>query len=113
MAKLWIVVDFKIHQAFIAETYCVNKDDPILMCSGKCYLSQQLKEAEEPHQQDLPFSSRLKMEISLFIKAFRFNFQLIAWAKPQRTTFPDHSILPDSSYLDSVFHPPETHFFYS
>lgn len=83
------------------------------MCSGKCYLSQQLEEAEEPHQQDLPLSSRLKMEIQLFIEALRFNLRPMTWASTQKTEFPDNSILPDSTYPDSVFHPPETHFLFS
>jgi hypothetical protein len=113
MAKLWIAVDFKINQAFIAENYCINKDDPVLMCSGKCYLSQQLQEAEEPYQQDLPFNAKLKIEIQLYLEAFCLTLRPVVWSATQSTEFPDHSILPVSAYLNSVFHPPETPFFYS
>jgi len=44
--KLGLLIDFKINQDFITENFCVNKNEPVIMCHGKCYLSQKFEEAE-------------------------------------------------------------------
>ena len=54
-----VILHWKINQDFITEKYCVNKDQPMLNCNGKCYLSKQLeqlelKEKEEREQYPSP-----------------------------------------------------------
>ena len=36
---------YQLNIDYIIETYCVNKEKPKLQCNGKCYLSKQLKKA--------------------------------------------------------------------
>ena len=33
---------YQLNIDYIIETYCVNKDKPVLQCNGKCHLSKQL-----------------------------------------------------------------------
>lgn len=41
---------YYINKKMIAEQLCVNKANPNLHCQGKCYLSKQLKKAEQQEQ---------------------------------------------------------------
>ena len=45
--SLAIYAYYAINKETIAKTLCVNKNKPLLHCNGKCYLSKQLKKAEE------------------------------------------------------------------
>jgi hypothetical protein len=47
VTKLYVEVDFLIHQTDIIEQLCENKDKPELQCNGKCYLMKQLQEVED------------------------------------------------------------------
>lgn len=38
---------YHINKAYIAQQLCINKNNPKLHCNGHCYLSKQLKKAEE------------------------------------------------------------------
>ena len=39
---------FWANQQWVAEAYCINKDEPLLMCQGKCYLQKVIEtEASE------------------------------------------------------------------
>jgi hypothetical protein len=40
-------VYYHINKAYIAQKLCENKDNPKLHCNGHCYLTKQLKAAEE------------------------------------------------------------------
>lgn len=43
-SKVYIYVDFLIHQDYIAKTLCLEKDKPKSTCAGNCQLSKELKE---------------------------------------------------------------------
>jgi len=45
-------LDYLVNYEFISEVLCINKDKPMSTCKGKCYLSQQLKEAQEIEKQN-------------------------------------------------------------
>ena len=37
---------------YISKVLCINKNEPIPTCNGKCYLSQQLKETKNTDKKD-------------------------------------------------------------
>ena len=43
LAKVAILIDYKINQDFIAEVLCINKEKSMTLCKGKCYLVDQLQ----------------------------------------------------------------------
>ena len=47
MASLGLCAYYEINKKMIADKLCVNKSNPQMHCNGKCYLSRQLKKAEE------------------------------------------------------------------
>ena len=40
-------IGYQINKAYIAEALCENRDKPQMHCDGKCYLSKQLKKAND------------------------------------------------------------------
>lgn len=68
LVKVWVVVDFTINQEYIAELFCVNKEEPITVCNGKCFLSDQLKRTEPQEPLTLPVNSSQKVQIQLFLE---------------------------------------------
>ena len=54
-----IYLDFEIRKEYIAKVLCVQKDQPITICGGKCYLNKRLKKAQQEDQQQSNTGSRL------------------------------------------------------
>lgn len=63
--KSALVLNYQINKKVIAATRCENRDKPEMRCDGKCYLSKQLKQAEEK-ENPVPNFNQLK-ELSPFI----------------------------------------------
>jgi hypothetical protein len=47
MQNIFILLEFKLNQNYIAAHLCENRDKPQLHCNGKCQLSKELKKADE------------------------------------------------------------------
>ena len=47
MVNVGIGVYYHLNKTYIAKQLCINKNNPSLHCNGHCYLSKQLKKAEE------------------------------------------------------------------
>jgi hypothetical protein len=52
ISQLLPYLDYFVNYEYISEILCINKEKPISNCNGKCYLSQQLKEAQQTEKQD-------------------------------------------------------------
>ena len=51
MVNVGIGVYYHINKEYITKQLCVNKNNPSLHCNGHCYLTKQLKKAEEGEKQ--------------------------------------------------------------
>jgi len=51
MVNVGIGVYYHINKEYISNQLCINKNKPALHCNGRCYLSKQLKKAEEGEKQ--------------------------------------------------------------
>ncbi len=50
--RLFILINFKIHQAYIARYLCENRNNPKAKCDGMCHLKKELnKNDEQKHDQ--------------------------------------------------------------
>lgn len=67
VSKLFIVINFKLNQAAIAKNLCENRGKIDTSCQGNCYLTKQLKKAEEKEQKQVPNSLKEKVELTLFL----------------------------------------------
>lgn len=106
LIKLDIVIDFKLHQDFIAKVLCINKDVPETTCKGKCYLSQQIKEIEDHQSQNAPNNKTEKLEISFYIvENYRFKFSNpLDYSKLSNNFFFEQ--IHTSGVISNIFHPP-------
>ena len=106
--KLFIALDFYLNQELIANTLCINRDKPELLCSGKCVLNTMLEKSEESEKQQIPTSQKYKIE-----------YWIVSFPNVQEIEFREHIILQESvskfNYADingsahhlKVVHPPE------
>ncbi len=106
LVKLEILLNFKINQDFISEAWCINKEEPMTMCYGKCFLANKLKMAEEQEQKDLPNSVNQKLEILIcrFTESIHVGTPSITENISNSEYIP---ILYQFSYLKGIFHPPK------
>lgn len=80
-------LEYYANYQYISEVLCVNKDKPLLNCNGKCYLSQQLKKAQENENKDkkipTPEQERIPMIVCYYDLPNLVNHNL----NTQKTSF--------------------------
>ncbi|PIQ49311.1 MAG: hypothetical protein COW03_05805 [Cytophagales bacterium CG12_big_fil_rev_8_21_14_0_65_40_12] len=65
-----VYLDFELRRDYIAEVLCINKDKPITVCGGECFLNKQLKLFEgDAQDQKAPVQEELR--IAFFFQEFK------------------------------------------
>lgn len=93
------IVYFRLNQEFIAKTLCENREQPLAMCYGKCYLAKILKQQKEQEDketaqrlQNLPLFqlyTQTETQFAFIFKAFPeskkacFQYQLAIYNSPE------------------------------
>jgi hypothetical protein len=103
--KLTIITYFEANRDYIAEVLCVNKEKPITMCNGQCFLDRNLSIADDEASKDAsPTNNRLQVESAVFVTHFtQIDFAPTS-SETDRTSVPQS--LYDFSVQHSFFHPP-------
>jgi hypothetical protein len=103
--QLGVITYFQLNKTYIAEILCINKEKPITMCYGQCFLNKNLDLADDHASDDGPFPiSKQRIDFPVFLvieNAYTFRSE---------STFE----IAGSSYLAqlsskhcaSPFHPP-------
>ncbi len=99
-----IKFNYEVNKELITELFCINKEKPMTMCYGKCYLKDQLEKTKEEKENKGIQSS----EIVQIVESF-YHFT-------PKERLPKDSLIIYSfyknqySYLNTspVFHPPQT-----
>ncbi len=107
LSRVAILIDFKINQDFIAKVLCINRDEPLTMCNGKCYLSEQLNKVEEQEEKQLPNSKNEKVEVLYFHAKKPFDFLKYADNYISKPSSHNEYEFYDSSFITDIFHPPK------
>lgn len=104
--QVGMIMYYHLNKTYITNQLCENKKNPSLHCNGRCFLSKQLKKAEEGEKKHATFLVKEKEE-------FCSNTDLYASVKsvpvvtvPQYALYKP-SILSDTFYTDLV-KPPAT-----
>ena len=106
-SRLYVLVDFKLNQDFIAENLCEKKDEPESCCEGSCQLSKELNKIEESEEQGpLNNDTQKKQkteEFPLFISDIKQHedlnkdeIQILEWK----------NVPCSSGFYAEIFHPP-------
>jgi len=102
-----IFIDFKLNESYIAEFLCINKEEPITVCGGNCYLSKKIKETQD--NRDIPLSSNSKLKLEIVyscISRENFKLQQLKLGKEGLEIF---EFRDNYDYLSvsGIFHPPQ------
>ena len=107
LAKLGVLIHYKINKNYIAQEHCIYKDQVENTCQGKCYLKDQLAQTETKTEGSSPIPYLESREVLLFYTSplpLHFikkpiNFQS-NWQKHQNQLY-------SSFFIEDIFHPPE------
>ena len=96
-----VFIQFKADQEYIAQTLCMNRDNPANTCCGKCYLKTTFKKSESKSKQ---FQSYCKEKIVLFL----LELKEIVFADKHMCTmyFSIYCKQQLPSIAIDIFHPP-------
>lgn len=109
LTKVGILIDFKINQDFIAEVLCINRDEPILMCSGNCYLSSQLAATEEKEQQEVPQTLQEKVEVLAYCMEAVLGLFPAPVPVSRQPLIGYETSFYAFAFVTGIFHPPQHH----
>jgi len=105
------IVDYLLHFDYVVENLCINKDKPLLLCYGSCYVSEKLASEnylDLNNHKSKPENSKIEVFSPIFVleKAFPFSIQYyyseIQTSKPNFIKF-----LNPISYIKLDFKPPK------
>lgn len=98
--------NFYINQDYIAQNLCVNKSEPVPMCSGKCYLEAELAQNHEGSEEEPLRVSEDKRSITTYLLPevlFQLKMPLVSRTKKALFFIESHYAF---SFLNKVFRPP-------
>ena len=100
-----IYLDFEMRQDYIAKVLCVERDKPMTVCGGSCYLADQLNKAQKNQEES---GKTLPKDFTFFLDVYK---QFSINSKPP-TAIQDlkfHSLsdsIVESLFSFDIFHPP-------
>ena len=102
--KLTIITYFQANRDYIAEVLCVNKEKPMTMCMGQCFLDRNLSLADDETPKQAPTATKLSVEAPVFVAT---DFQVDLNRNPLDV---ENSSAPQPLYnfysQRAFFHPP-------
>jgi len=102
--KLTIITYFQANRDYIAEVLCVNKERPMTMCMGQCFLDRNLSLADDDSPKQAPTATKLSVDAPVFV-ATNFHVDL-----NRNSLDIENSSAPQSLYNFysqwTFFHPP-------
>lgn len=107
LMQLAITVDFGIHQDFIAQNLCENRDKPELHCDGKCVLMQKLNMIEDSESPKENAPEIPALEILHFMVPSRGENLRVEVRKTVERYLAINERVPKNAHLADIFHPPQ------
>lgn len=97
---------FQINQDYITANLCVNRTQPKVMCSGKCYFKAVIEENHNPEDDSALMALSIGDQKTIFIDQIdRFKLKIIPEGLSIIQEYTFEAIL--DSYLLDVFRPPK------
>lgn len=111
LVKAWVIplvyLDYELRKEYIIANLCVNRENPIVVCEGKCYLAEKIVDAKKQDERraEQTFMANLLFQTMDTYKPFIFR-------SPERfvaslaITFDYHSPFLSRAVAADIFHPP-------
>jgi len=110
VTTLGILIDFSVNQDFIAKVLCIEKDEPMSNCNGKCYLSQKLKKVQEPDDTQAPTRQKSeKVEVIYYFTKCKYQGLTSSDKFLQKNNNFYYNPQYRYEYAFDVFHPPQSY----
>jgi len=107
ISMTWIYVSFKLNQASIAKSLCVQKEIEGNKCQGCCQLKKQLKKSDQAEQRELPKSQRLKGENPFCSRHLQSRDIYLDPLKKEEIYFIRNAWIVNPGVIFEIFHPPK------
>lgn len=106
LKPLWPLVEYAVNYEYIVENLCENKEEPVLKCNGKCYLSKQIVKET---QNDKKESSKLKKNNfePKIIDSFNKKELTLLFLYPTINNYQWFSKLKSNLFTIEILHPPQ------
>jgi len=88
---------------------CINREKPMSTCNGKCYLSKQLKKAEEQEKKQAPTSKKERLEVVYYYAKSSFDFPIYTDCFVSKLNPACVDEFYTSSFIPDIFRPPKLH----
>ncbi len=104
------IVDYLLHFDYVVENLCINKDKPLLLCYGSCYVSEKLASEnylDLNNHKSKPENSKIEIFSPVFVleKATLFTFQYFYKLQIKEPYF--FKFLKSICYIKADFKPPK------
>lgn len=104
MYRAGFLTYFHFNRAFIAENYCVNRDKPITMCYGNCFLTKHLLLSGEERPATAMSSVMVKAELPMFCEKIIVRLSADLSVEHNYSGYP--AITAHAGFRSSPFRPP-------
>jgi hypothetical protein len=102
---LILYLDLYVNRAYIAEVLCINKDKPMVMCYGSCYVNKTINDSHEKDQQVPNPVKEKKSEYLNQIRHTGLHFSILQ-APDNQNIRPFRDVLSGILPIHDIFHPP-------
>ena len=99
------MLSYKINKLELIEKFCINKQETIFKCDGKCHLTTELTKAE--NQQSAPYSNKISEENSSTLFSIQFKKIKCKNLKKVDLSFDIYSDQKKDNYPNTYFRPPQ------
>jgi hypothetical protein len=103
--QLGVITYFHLNREYIAEVLCINKEKPITLCHGQCFLDRNLDLADElPSDEGTVPTGKQSIDFPVFlISENSYQFSHVLRSLDLNTSYFPASSTEHSSF---PFHPP-------
>ncbi|MEM6522273.1 MAG: hypothetical protein AAGF85_10605 [Bacteroidota bacterium] len=99
------LIDFELNKGYIQDFLCINRDKPVTVCGGKCYLTKQLKKAIDFESKSATVPSINLADYPIgFVYLYRLQTQLSGM---EIIRIGMYSFIYSFQFIHTPFHPPE------
>ncbi len=99
-----VYLEFEINKDYIRDVLCVNRDKPITVCGGSCYLKKRL--TQEQSEKTDATSKTKRVALGLYFEEILEIFIAIGSHEALHKVFQQ---IYSYSYTKGIFHPPCTY----
>lgn len=96
---------FMANRDYVASELCVERDEPISVCGGSCFLEKQLERTNSQDEERLPVSEEESKLVLSYAQLECFSLRAFAF-ESMRAVFPPFARPASADMCDPLFRPP-------